>query len=448
MIVKRLFRKIGMGLLALGNDRQREPVGIDADELDLLDLQEEVRRSVEKDKFDRRAAELVASRSDAEGPLAASAVQLLGMEDIRAELGTSWDEVAAKAYEVSERVIRDRLGPSDIFARRDEETYILCFGGLDRDEAERRTRNIVADIKTALLRDVPQAGSLRVGHRVTEIAPRTALSSGASLLDAIAASLDNVNREVEDAVQRQRSMLLERASAVFCPVWATARQTVALHRCRLDDWTSKSTLQNLQAMTDPESLQQSIADLDYLLMGRAIEMLHSIMQANGQAILLVPVHYQTLALRTHRAEFLTLCQRVPVPYRRYLLFEIYGVPSQAPNTRLLQLAKTLQPFCHGTILSLPPTALHRLFEIGASGIYGVAASSEDLNGSESATLTKYVAAAKAGGLRTFLHGARTIGLAKKAIDAGFDYIDGEAVAPKASRPRTAYPLKLHLIQQG
>jgi hypothetical protein len=442
-MIRRLVRKIGIALLALGNDGKRAVRDI---EPGLPDLQEEVRRSLEREEFDRRAEQLVAGRSDPEAPLAASAVQLLGMQDIRAELGEAWDEVAAKAYAVSDEVIRRNLGPSDIFARRDEETYILCFAGLGRGEAEHRTRDIVAEIKAALLREVPQARGLRVDHRGTDFSPHLALSAGSSLLDAIAASLDNVSREVEDTVQRQRRMLLDRASAVFCPVWATTRQTVALHRCRLDDWTSKSTLQNLQALTDPDSLQQAIADLDFLLLGRAIEMLHSVMQANGKTILLVPVHYQTLAQRAHREEFLSLCQRVPSAYRRYLLFEIYGVPAQAPNTRLLQLAKILQPFCHGAIVSLPPSALHRLFEIGTSGIYGIAATQEDIGSVAAGVMAKYVAAAKAGGLRTFLHGARTIGMVKKALDAGFDYVDGEAVAPKTAHPRAAYPLKLHLMQ--
>jgi hypothetical protein len=335
-------------------------------------------------------------------------------------------------------VLRKHLKGADVYTRKDEEIYILCFATLDKYQAERKTKAIVEEIKAVLLREVPEAGRLRVGHRMTEVKPAQALRSGSSLLDTITASLDAVKREADEILERQRRILLEEASVVFSPVWNPSGQSVVLFRCLLDDWTSRTTLQNLEKLSEPETLQRAIADLDCLILGRAIQTLHGILQSNGKTVLLVPVNFQTLVQRTSRDEYLSLCHKMPKAYGKFLFFEIYGVPSQTPASRILQIAKTVQPFSNALVLSVPVTAERVLFELGTSGVYGVAVSLEELAGGGASLLAKYAASANAAGLRTFAHGARTIGLAKSTVDAGFDYLDGDAIAIKVEHPKGAY----------
>lgn len=388
--------------------------------------------------FDRRAQALVAGRPHPNAPLAAGAVQLLGMWDIRAELGAAWEAVAAEAYRVTERVIRSHLTDADLYERKDEETYILCFSALDLEQAEQKTRTIVAEVKAVLLRDVPQASKLRLGYQVMKLDPENVLKSSGSLLEAVAASLDAVKQEAAEVFERQRRMLIKDATVVFSPCWNPARQSVVLYRCLLDDWTSQTTLQNLKTLSDAESLQQAIADLDYLILGRAIQTLHSILQSDGKAVLLVPVHFQTLSERARREEYLSLCRRMPKPYGKFVILEIYGVPSQAPTSRILEVVNAVRPYCNTLVVSVPVTEDRSLHELGLMGIYGVAAALEELPEGSFGALAKYAAAAKAAKLRSFMHGARTIGLAKMAVEAGFDYIDGETIAPKTDMPKGAY----------
>lgn len=392
----------------------------------------------QREQFDRRTEDLIAGRPDPDAPIAAGAVQLLGMSDIRSELGSAWDEVAAKAYGVTERVLHKHLTGADVYTRKGDENYILCFATLDKVQAERKTKAIVEEIKGILLREVPEAGQLRIGHRMTEMDPSHALKGGGSLLETIAASLESVKQEAEDVYERQRRLLLEEASVVFSPVWNPARRSIVLYRCLLDDWTSRNTLQNLATFSEPEVLQQAISDLDFLILGRAIHTLHSVLQSNSKTVLLVPVHFQTLAQKARREEYLSLCQKMPKPYSRFLLFETYGVPSQAPTSRVLQVVKALQPFGNGLVVSVPLTEDRALFELGTSGIYGVTAALPEIAGNGSGPLAKFVTAATAAGLRTFANGARSIGVAKAAVEAGFDYIDGEAIASKAETPKPAY----------
>jgi hypothetical protein len=262
------------------------------------------------------------------------------------------------------------------------------------------------------------------------------------VLDIIAESIATVRQEADDAYERQKRMLLEDASVVFSPSWSPALQRVVLHRCLLDDWTSKTTLQALGTVAEPEALQQAIADLDYLILGRAIGALHDALPNSGKTILLVPVHYLTLNQKRSRDEYVALCHKVPPAYRKFLLLEIYGIPAQATAGRLLLVSQAVQNYFNALVLSLPiATSGSTLLELSANGVYGVSVSLDEVHPGESQALHRYLAATKSANLRCFLHAIKTTGQLKQAVDAGIDYVSGEAVAPKTDAPRAAYAWK-------
>jgi len=53
---------------------------------------------------------------------------------------------------------------------------------------------------------------------------------------------------------------------------------------------------------------------------------------------------------------------------------------------------------------------------------------------------KQVTTAKAARLYVFAHGANTLGVAKTAIAAGADFLDGETIAARREAPRSAFRL--------
>ncbi|TXH33133.1 MAG: hypothetical protein E6Q98_23025 [Rhodospirillaceae bacterium] len=390
--------------------------------------------------FDDRARTLIDIRSNPQAPIAASTVELIGMGDIQADLGDNWRLVAARAYDIAEKTIRKNLTAKDIFTRRDADTFILCFADLNKREASQITKAIVDEIKGKLFREIPEASKLQIGHRITEVEAHTA-NDGASMLECIAASLDAVKQEATESFERQRRVLLDDATVVFSPTWSPAQERIVVHRCLLDDWTSRSTLQSFETIAEPSELQRAIAELDYLILGRAISTLHSLLQSNSKAILLVPVNFFTLNQKNFRDDYLDLCRRVPRSCRKFMLSEIYGASSLTPVSRVIEMSQVLQPFFNAVVVGLPVTGITKFFDIAASGIYGVSISLDELPASGASILQRFAAAAKAAGLRSFVHCARTTGQLTAMVEAGIDYIDGEAVAPKVEAPKSAHSWK-------
>jgi hypothetical protein len=54
-------------------------------------------------------------------------------------------------------------------------------------------------------------------------------------------------------------------------------------------------------------------------------------------------------------------------------------------------------------------------------------------------LPQFAERANRQGLRTYVHGLSSTAMATAAITAGFDYVDGDAVATIADTPSDAYP---------
>ena len=388
--------------------------------------------------FDPAAAKWAAARRDPSAAVTASSVEIIGLAEIEKELGPGWTIASEKAREIAERTIKKRLVPGDVYTRRDNGTYVICFADLNKREAAQITKAIVDEIRALLSREASAPKSLSIAHHVAELDAATFLDSSGSVLDAVAKSLDAVRQEAEEAYERQRRMLLEDASAIFCPTWSPARRYVILHRCLLDDWTSRFTLQTLSAVAEAGALQEAVADLDYLLLGKAIGTLHSILPSANKTILLVPVNFLTLGQRKSRDQYVALCQKIPAAYRKFLLLEIYGIPPQTTAGRMLATSQGIQTFFNAVIFSFQSTEVGILFELSANGVYGISITYDDLEEENLGLLERYVAAAKAANLRSFVYGVKTTGQLKHAIEAGADYISGEAIAPKTEAPRAAY----------
>jgi hypothetical protein len=157
------MRKIGKALLAASAAEQENIAAAP------ISRPSKAAPAVQRAQFNDRAQKLFAARPDSMAPVTASAVQLIGMRHIQADLGDAWPLIATKAYDVTERVIRQKLTDDDFYTRQDDENYVLCFARLNKREAAQMTQAIVDEITIELLREVPEASKLQVGHHVTEV---------------------------------------------------------------------------------------------------------------------------------------------------------------------------------------------------------------------------------------------------------------------------------------
>ena len=360
-----------------------------------------------QEQFDRRVRAIAAGRPNPAAPIAAGAVQLIGMGQVAAELGPAWEGVAEKARSIAERAIRQHLTDVDVYTRGDDDTYIVFFAELHKVQAELKTRAIVDKIKDDLLREVPEAEALSIEFRVADVDAAAALDPDASVLDTVMATLDAVKQEAEHIYERQRRELLVMASVEYCPIWQPASQSVVLYNCALDKVTSNSTLENFKLMSEGDKLQSAVADLDYFIMGRAVATLHTALQRNARTALLIPIHFRTLNDKKRREEYLSLCEKIPKAYAKFVVFEIDEIPEGTPISRVVEVGSTIRSYVNALVLSIPLERDQTLFDAATRGIYGVAL---DMRGHRHSTislsqLSKYAAAAKSAALRSFVHHA-------------------------------------------
>lgn len=380
---------------------------------------------------------------DGSGVLLAGSLKLLGMTQIRQELGPAWTAVADRAYGLAESVIRQHLTTDDLCERHDDETYVLCFARLDKAAADRKTAEMTAEIKAALLREVPETAAVRFQNFVAEVNYDRVNRSAESILGSLLSSLEEVRREAEDAFQERRAALLREARLVYSPVMQVKHEVAVMNRCLVSDAAGRIALEQLQAVSGPEEFLTALADLDFLILQRTIKALHEVIQASRKSYFLMPVNFQTLNQKKFRDDYFQLCSTVPEPYQKFMAIEIRSVPDGVPTSRILDVVLQVRRYCQYVVLNVHAHET-RLGEVIGGGLFGISMELGELGEDPRhamQVLTRVIAAARAANLTVIAHGANTLGLAKAAIAAGADYLDGEAVAPRSSLPKAAHKLK-------
>lgn len=370
----------------------------------------------------------------------AGSIQLLGMAEIKQRLGERWNAVSDIAFRIAEETIQRHIAPDDAYQRHGGETFLLCFASPDKASAEAKTRAIGEEIAARLAQQTPDI-PLRVDHTVAEVEwIDIDKGEGESIADLIARELRQVRENAAAAAQAWRTELVRNAGVRFGPIWHPPRRIVTSYRAMLSEQTGANAMQRLANVTTPDELKNTLHELDCLIVGRSIRALDRLLHAGGMAQMLVPVNFNSLSNRTAREKYLNLCRDIPQHYTRFLLFEVHGAPSGTPASRLVEIALSLRPYCHGVLVELPASG-GPLQELASMRLHGLSVDAKSLPrnlGQATTALTRLVSTASALNLKVFVHGADTVGLLEAAQKARADYVDGRAVALPLAEPKAAH----------
>jgi DNA-binding response OmpR family regulator len=72
------------------------------------------------------------------GAVTVSRLQMVGLRAVRQELGPQWPALATKVRALAEGIIRAHLAPEDVFTRRADDEFVLCFASLTEDRERSR----------------------------------------------------------------------------------------------------------------------------------------------------------------------------------------------------------------------------------------------------------------------------------------------------------------------
>jgi hypothetical protein len=377
-------------------------------------------------------------------PLVAGSLELVGLEDIRDALGDAWEQVAETAKTVAEAELQLQLGEADVYRHYDAFSYVVCFADLDKAEAAVRAGNIALKLKAKLIFQIPQiAEVIGVEHFITDIDREALRRGGTSLTERLFETLRQVRTEARETARRTRQALLRDIQLQFAPAWHTSKHVVVLNRCLLDQTSGTRTLAQFQAMADPQQIDQTLAELDCMLLTKAIETLHHAASSRPSGALLIPVSYRTLNNARWCNEYRGLLQMMPDTYRKLLILEIGEMPAGVSPARLGELIEQMTPYVKGVSLevAIDHPDLETILEQGSWAL------AVNITGSQSADpqvpmrLKRFAGAATAARTISLAHGANSMGLALAAVDAGFSYVDGPAIHPTMREPKV--PSQLH-----
>jgi hypothetical protein len=374
----------------------------------------------------------------------------IGLQKIKDRFGSEWERMAERAHRIARKTIERHLAPGDIFSAVQGVTFVIVFASLSKEQAQLKCVMIGDEIAKALLGE-NGAELLEVKAAVARIDGSFDLKSLPTTVEGMMASLADENADggvdaVEDAsmpatvaAQALRQELLGGLKFAYRPMWDQTRNVISTYRC----FGLVPTSDVGSAMGDAECAiggdDEATARLDEAVQQRVLTDLDDMMRDHRRLLLTLPVHFQTLASVARRRSYIgVLSGRLDAEARKLLVIDLAGVPDGVPQSRLVELITPLRQRCRGVMLRVALETADFTHVKGA----GAAAVGCDIGSHPGPEFTlmqqmnRFNRAAAKVPVPTYLQGAQSLSQVAAALGAGFNYIDGEAVAKAIDHPHS------------
>jgi hypothetical protein len=365
--------------------------------------------------FEQRLRAILHGQDD----VVAGQINIIGLGAVRQRLGARWPKVAAKADAIARRAIEQRLTPADVYVKVDGLNYLLILPELIDDAARLKCALIAEEIMKRLVGEERAGAHLDVRTAVARVDGAYVFEEMAGVA-ALAAKIYRPPAEPEAAPEPKT---LPGDHLVYRPIWDVKRKALSTYIC-LPPGQGR--------LIDPPSLE----GLDLVALDRVNRDLRRLQAQRRTVLLAVPVQYETLASQLRRQRYIEHCQTLPHLEQKLVVFEIVGVPQGLTQGRLTDLVGMLRPHARSVLLRVGLAETH--FAPGPeTGVHAVGLDLAEHEGADAATvaaLRRFVPAANRAGLRTYVHGVRSLDLTRAALDAGFDYLDGEVITSVVGLP--------------
>lgn len=378
-------------------------------------------------------------------------VQLLDLEKIAKALGDTY----AKRKDVIGRVVRAaierHLAPNDVYTQYNDSSYVIIFAQLDEKTAQLKTLLIAEEIAEKLLGKSDDKNMIAVKTASVKQDGKVVFTA-APTLDLLMGQM----RKASTPVGGKKSPLVKAphefdlvkdVQFIFHPMWNVKNKIISTFMCVPVVCVADNTYTSAYAFLSETTDMEHIVSLDIATLMRVGDELQVMHVKKKTALFSVPVHFVTLTHKKTRMEYIKVRASKLSNFNDKVIFEIVGLPVGVPDNRLFDFFAALNPFSRSVLARF---ALDHKFFVGykAAGIHAVGV---DLLGSQLSEkeamdkMGKFVEAANKASLSTYIHGVRTRSLNMMAISAGFNYVNGYAVASTTEHVDGAYRFELHEI---
>ncbi|HEY3799552.1 MAG TPA: hypothetical protein VGL58_14460 [Caulobacteraceae bacterium] len=381
------------------------------------------------------APERIRARPSASPPIAGARFGLVGIADMRDQLGERWPDLSARVHDLTQAVIQRHLGHGDVYDAHGEDGYVILFTQLTEAQAAFKCRVIAKEIAAKLL------GADWVGRATQDVIfelPEGALNAPSfevALDEAIArgrplapppdprpASVAGEARSAPAAVapatraaspafkpiERQRG-----AAAAYWPIWDLGAE--ALLRFRFKPAPLAATTAMDFAKADVEALTQVLFDVGQLR------------QSGRRLPVTCPVRLSTILQEGRRAQIARMLLGAPGAMRRMVTLEIVVGVDDADWLSALERVWPAMPDAPAVSLPLHAAAMPArgsalVKDLNLALADGFTASKRGI-----AALEAVAQRADRVGMRIGVSGLRTKAAALAATAAGFRQLSGPVI---------------------
>lgn len=383
-----------------------------------------------------------------QGALLSGRINFIGMQKIKERFGDDWERIADRADRIARNVIERHLAQGDIFTSVNNLTYVLVFARLTTDQAKVKCRAIADEIAMALLGE--KGGDLLEVKTAVKRIDGTLAFETIALTEQLCASLEAVEAlefiEAPEAPAAPRSKNpFANLRVVYRPIWDRSHNVVSAYLCTAQILSGDGTSVLGDAAALIEDDMEERAQLDERLSRHALRDLAAMMREGRKLLLALPVHFETLSAAGRRRDYLAALDRgLPDGAGKYLMIEVTDVPAGAPQSRIVEITAPLRRLCRGFMLGLPIDAVD-LANLKGCGAVAIGCDIARLSSSDALLMqhmNRFARAAEKVGIPSYVHGAKSLSRVVAALGAGFNYIDGSAVASPIENPRGIVDFRL------
>jgi hypothetical protein len=380
--------------------------------------------------FETRLRTLAEARGPSE-PLVAGRLQIIALSRVKERLGEDWPRLATNVHRLTRKILERRLADEDIYARAGD-CYVILFATLTDIEATFKAQAITREITTLLIGDLPELDEEPIRMTVHEIDPgalkaKPTLASLVARMDAAAREPDVIEDHGPTAPRCAASNL---AQFDYLPIWSRRGRAIVGYLCTHRQGAGGD--------------DRDLYDLDCQALRTVLTALPDMERAGRAALVVAPVHWDTLVQLQRRQGYLELCRQSPLQLNRQLGFAIADVAAGAWRDLIGDRLLPLKPFARLFLVWAPPepAQIRHLADIGVEGVAFEVSSGVAFDDAQRQRIEEFARDAARHRLATCALGVDQRGTAQALLAAGVDFLGGEAIAPPVTAPGAAYRLDL------
>ncbi len=381
-----------------------------------------------------RIGKLIRANQARKESLMAGDVQLIGLSEIRDWVGDGWNSVKRSIHKLVEEAIEPELEDGDVYFLADDERYMLVFAQLNAEQSEKKARKIAETVLAALAKvQAPPGTVLTTRVRVVPV------ETSDSLIDAAQGSVvETVGKEIESSEEKVLDQFEETKSSLkplYWPATNIPKGLISFYRGEIVQ-EGKAPVGSSSAVT---------AEMDKFGLMQLGEDLGKRKGLRTKALALLSCHYETLAERAARTDFLDSADLIPPDVRKRIALEIIGMPVEVSQARLNQIFTEMSPFFRGFVCRLP-TSFSDIGRFEGIKLLGISTDGSLLGKNrprkaQFKVYKRFADLAHGRSIRTFFIGAQSVEAAIAARRAEFDYVDGTGVLQPMPLPGRVYTVK-------